>query len=621
VSLQTLPSPQRFAEARIRVQSGLVPRGGRGPLRFLIVYLALLYLLPARLVIRPLGTAGTPAILMGAIGAMWWTSGRLTAMRGLDRKAQPVRFAIFFYAWFMLLTYALGHLRTMTLTEINAGDKGLVALVSLTGTALLAADGIHGRAQLDRLLRYLVGFAAVMAFIGLVQFATSIDPVSYIRVPGLSNSLDAFALPDRGLFNRPFGTALHPIEFSVVCASVLPLAIHFARFATTASSRRWNRAIAGLIALGVPISLSRSGVLSAVPALLILGSTWTWRQRAHGLATGVAFVAGLMAVFPGLVGTIKSLFINATTDPSVTARTARIPKVLALIARRPWFGIGYGSYNLRDFFLLDNEVYRTVIESGLLGLIVVLMLVGVAIACARVVRRSNLDPETQHLAMAMIAFIVGMMISTYTFDAFFYRILTGSLFLVIGCTGALWRIERQPSLTQLAMAGIDDPWQPGAQAVPTGPPLLEPPEDPSGNTLLAVLLLGVLACMGTWVVTTHVVRKSPAPAPISLELNDTSSTVPVTSTTTSTTLVAVVDTTPTTTAAPATTVAVTPTSVRPVSTTTAVPRPVVPPAMAAPRQYCGFPPGLPIVIDINGRPLGTQRADAAGCVSVVVPPA
>ena len=41
---------------------------------------------------------------------------------------------------------------------------------------------------------------------------------------------------------------------------------------------------------------------------------------------------------------------------------------------------------------------------------------------------------------ALAATILGLFISSYTFDAFFYRILTGVLYLSIGLVGAMYRI-------------------------------------------------------------------------------------------------------------------------------------------------------------------------------------
>jgi len=79
-------------------------------------------------------------------------------------------------------------------------------------------------------------------------------------------------------------------------------------------------------------------------------------------------------------------------------------------------------------------------------------------------------------------------------------------------------------------------------------------------------------------------------------------------------------TVPTTTVAPPTTVEPSPTTLAPAPLTTAPPPPPRrTPATVGPRleTFCGFVPGSSIEIDINRQDVGTQTADAGGCVTVI----
>ena len=172
------------------------------------------------------------------------------------------------------------------------------------------------------------------------------------------------------------------------------------------------------------------------------------------------FVVVVGTLVDGLVGTLRSLFTTAESDPSVQARIDRIPRVFELIAEYPWLGRGFGTYTPEDYFLLDNEIQKTAIESGLIGVAVLIIFIGFVSTMAwrtRVGEERTVLPGT-----ALAATILGLFVSSYTFDAFFYRILTGVLFLCIGLTGAMYRI------TAAERARVDGLAPPGSEPLPAG---------------------------------------------------------------------------------------------------------------------------------------------------------
>ena len=95
-----------------------------------------------------------------------------------------------------------------------------------------------------RLIDALLAGTAFMCAIGLVQFFTGVDLSTFLRIPGLE-SLKATqgGVRTRSIFNRPFGTALHPIEFGVVAAACVPIAWWRAR----RSNVMWHWFILGAV--------------------------------------------------------------------------------------------------------------------------------------------------------------------------------------------------------------------------------------------------------------------------------------------------------------------------------------------------------------------------------------
>jgi O-antigen ligase len=304
------------------------------------------------------------------------------------------------------------------------------------------------------LLGSLVLAGSVMATLGVIQFTTGWDPVPHIRIPGLRYSARFSDIPTRSFFNRPYGTSLHPIEFGVVCAGLLPLAIHYGLHGATRRARQgaWMAVI--LFSVAVPMSLSRSGIIAMLVAIVFLAAGWTWTQRFTLLAYGAVFVLLMSLTIPGLLGTLRSLFTSASDDPSVVSRRERLPRVLDLIAERPWFGRGEGTYSPEDYFLLDNQYYETAIEGGIIGVVVLVLTLFVGGICiARGGRRRARSQASYHLGQAIAAPIAGFAVATYTFDALYYPAFTGILFLLIGAAGALWRLEAADPPVPVPLAG------------------------------------------------------------------------------------------------------------------------------------------------------------------------
>ena len=282
---------------------------------------------------------------------------------------------------------------------------------------------------------WVVGCSMIMVGVGLVQFFFGYDIARNIRIPGLQYNAQISDIQVRSIFNRPRGTALHPIEYGVVQrpSSRSPTGgragsgrSERSSQSALCSSARWCRS-AGLRSSASPsLESCCSSARPGSNASILVAAT-----------VGGIVVAGTLV--NGLVGTIRSLFTGTEHDPSVQARLDRFPAVVELVAEYPWLGRGFGTYTPEDYFLLDNEIQKTAIESGLIGVAaLVLFIVFVATVAWRA---RGTDESNRLLGTALAASILGIFISTYTFDAFFYKILMGLVYLCIGLVGAFWRLS------------------------------------------------------------------------------------------------------------------------------------------------------------------------------------
>ena len=412
-------------------------RSDHDAVTFLTVVVVALVMIPAGQVVGPLGSAGRPAGLLGMVALWWWAHAHLVADSGVDRALQPVRISALLFLGAVVASYAAAFVRPIDPLEARAADRGLMALLGFLGALLLAADGIVDRTRLEVLLRRMVMAGAFLASLALLQFFTGVGLGTVFNIPGLQELSEIQGIQDRSTFNRVSATASHPIELGVVLGMLFPLAVHFALH----SGRRIQWVYVGLIAMAVPMSVSRSGTMALAIGALVLWLSWPAALKARSVAIAGAFVVAMRLVVPGLIGTIRSLFTSWFVDDSIKGRTSDYPLVGRYFAESPVVGRGLGTFLPDRYMFLDNQYLGLLIETGALGTVLFLGVIATGYASARGSRRFA-DDRTRSLGQALAAGILAASISAATFDLFAFGMASGFLFLLIGCAGALWRLGR-----------------------------------------------------------------------------------------------------------------------------------------------------------------------------------
>lgn len=407
--------------------------------RLLTLLIVLLIGIPSRLIFAPLGSAGTPALVLGMVMLVSWGFARIVARPG--RGAQPLRIATYVFLGAILASYLAATTRPIEAVEIRAADRGLISVLGWIGILLFTLDGPRNQFDLDTLLRRLSLAGGLQGVVGIIQFTTGLPLTNYLVIPGLTVNSDLGSVIGREGLSRPAGTTIHPIEFGAVLTMILPIALHYAlQDKDRSRTARWFPVVA--IAAAVPISISRSAILSAVVVMLLLLPTWArpLRHRAYG-AIGV-LVVGIYLTVPGLLGTLSGLFTGISKDSSATSRTDSYRLAADFISRAPWFGRGFRTF-LPSYRILDNQYLGLAIETGLVGLAVFLGFLLTAINQSIAARRASTDERERSLAQAFVASIASAGLSFAVYDAFSFPMAASLLFLVIGAAGAHRRLSNR----------------------------------------------------------------------------------------------------------------------------------------------------------------------------------
>ena len=164
-------------------------------------------------------------------------------------------------------------------------------LAVMTGIVLVTAECLDSKEDIRRVLRALTWGAAFCGVVAAIQYWGNTDISHYLKLPGFTIDSATDVIGARGGLNRVSGTAANPIELGVVCAMVLPLAIYLAIHDTGRSLRaRWLPV--PLIALAVPVSVSRSATIALAITMGFLIVLMPVRQRLVALAVVPIALAG-----------------------------------------------------------------------------------------------------------------------------------------------------------------------------------------------------------------------------------------------------------------------------------------------------------------------------------------
>lgn len=423
----------------------------RDPSTLVSATLVLLFVIPGnQAVVGPLRSVGKPAILLGLACFAAWAAGRLMGWLSAQ-PLHPLRWTVWLYVTGATSSYAAAMSRYLTPDEMDSATRTIFPVLATVGVAMLAMDGLDGWGAVERVLKVLVFVAGLQGLIGVLEFFLGIDYTTMFDVPGLKPNTENVDLMRSG-FLRITAAAVNPIEFSVALGAVLPLALHFALNHRGPGRARWW-VLLGLVLVAVPLTVSRSGLLALAVGMVVYGAVLSRRMQLNILVLAVIGAGAFRAAVPGVLGTIKYFFFAGSTDNSITGRTDDYAHIGGLMHDHWWFGRGFGTFLPLSYFYLDNQYLMSMLNGGLLGLVILIALYVVAMSTARGARKRTEERVQRDLAQAVAASIAAFALTALTFDQFSFDQCGFTLFVLIGCAGALWTASRRRVTTAPAESG------------------------------------------------------------------------------------------------------------------------------------------------------------------------
>lgn len=345
------------------------------------------------------------------------------AISGAGVTTDVVKSMTFFASFFLVYLLVVNTIRPEQVL-------GLVELLVAGGTVLAALAIVEARAGYN-------------LFDHLAQL---IPILQEHELPDRAADLNGF---ERGGRLRVYGSAEHPIALAAALAMLLPLAIGLA-----AGRSRWWWVSAGVIAVAVLSTLSRTGVIM----LVAIGAVFALMRPRETFRHWWVVIPALMIVhlaIPNTLGIIKSSFFpqggliqdqqSSAGSKTAGGRLTDIGPVLDRVAEQPVLGVGFGSQVWRpgepqavgrDFApdtstrILDNQWLGTLLETGVLGALAWIWLFRRFLM--RVRRRAAADESAEAwVAVGIAAGVAAQMVAMFTYDAFAFVQATFILFLLL----------------------------------------------------------------------------------------------------------------------------------------------------------------------------------------------
>jgi hypothetical protein len=403
-----------------------------------------LFIFPSNAVIHAVGGAGYVAALVSYLLILLYVGGVIVGLHHPLQYHSPVRTALCALWIVSLISYVLMDRSILNQTQQTGADRWLMQMAGVSGIILVASECIHTYEDVRRVLRALCWGDAFCGLVAAMQWWLNRDITPYLReLPGFTINLAAgiYGIESRGGVARVAGTGIDPIEMGVVAGMILPIAIYLAMYDKHRSVlARWLPV--PFIAICIPVSVSRSAIIAAVISIGVLVISMTPARRVSLLAGLPIAIGGIFIASHHLIGTLDQFFFAGSSDNSIAHRLNNYPFVEAQVRLAPWFGQGGGTYYFTsEVNILDNQYLTTLIELGLIGVVVLAFYLLWPAVAALSSRRIALDEKTRDLCAALAGAELAGTFCSGTFDSLSFPLFVNTQAIIIGLIGAIWVIS------------------------------------------------------------------------------------------------------------------------------------------------------------------------------------
>ncbi|MFW0774830.1 O-antigen ligase family protein [Paenarthrobacter nitroguajacolicus] len=436
------------------------------------------FFFPSNMVVKPLGAIGTVPLLLALLILAVWLCSVLFGLQNPLSTPHPGRIGLVLLWVGTCVSYAAlysGYTGGSSVTARAAADRWLILLLASAGIILVTAEAVRTLNDAMSLSRAILAGAFFCCVVAVIQFFFRVNPMEWMQaaMPGFTDNGGNTPFQMRGFMMRVSGSTFHSIELAVICSMLLPLSIWRGIYDTR--GRKWlHWTGTSLLVFAIASTVSRSGILGLATGLLVFIPFLPRIARRWALVAAPAVIAVLFLGVPGLVGTLTASFTAGEDDPSITTRTNNYPRVTAMFAEHPFFGVGPGNYMPTNaIYILDNQYLNSTVTIGVVGLIGLIAYLAIPGLSSLLAAKASRIPALRCFAAATSAAGLIAAVCSLTFDSMSFPVFALTYPFFVGLAGAAWiMVRRELELRKEVPSRI------GNGPVPAG----SAPKNPEGET-------------------------------------------------------------------------------------------------------------------------------------------
>ena len=399
------------------------PQTGRLLPWMLAGFLVMLWVIPFDSVTLPiplpvdslLDRSVLPVLVVLWIGTMAW------ARPLAGSRYQPTAIDVFlalFFAWTALSL--VNNLETLIAQdEFELGLKKVCVLLGYFSLFWIVATVVR-RSELQHWCLLFVILATVLAIGVIYEFRTGTNVFFNWTNDVLPNSISVAPVPPDPLFGRELvsGPTEHAIATSAMLAMGLGFVLTGLMQAPTPLRKLFYAISTALVLAACFATVRKTGIVAPAAALITL-CVYRPRAMVRLLPLGLVIVIAIQGLAPGAMVRVKAQFVGGGgfwEQKSVEGRTEDYAAIKPDRAKNLRWGRGHGTYDAVKYRFLDNEYLGRIIETGVVGLVVYLLLILAVIRVAHRASRSK-DPVRARVGVACVAGAVVYLVTNFVFDA------------------------------------------------------------------------------------------------------------------------------------------------------------------------------------------------------------
>ncbi|MCA1569571.1 MAG: hypothetical protein LC798_04465 [Chloroflexi bacterium] len=304
--------------------------------------------------------------------------------------------------------------------ELDLSIKKVPLLLSYVSLFVVVSSGVR-RSEVRPFLTYTLILAVVCAFGLIVEYRFAVN--LFFEIPSkLLPGIFSVADPQSGAIDSVGRRSVRgPAEVGLEAVTMMSFALTIGLVGVLDEKRRRQRLLYALavclIAAACFATFRKSALLA--PASIVIVLLYHRREQLVKLAPiGLVMIVMVQSLTPGALHSVTAQFLrkDRTAVSTVSDRTADYDAIRPDLWTHPALGRGYGSYDHETYRILDSQILLLLIEMGVLGLGLYLLVPTTVVAASRRAIASR-DPARVTVGLVGAASGVCFIVTSTFYDA------------------------------------------------------------------------------------------------------------------------------------------------------------------------------------------------------------